>query len=187
MSSLIHRDPQIPGASGAGPASGGQEKAGPPGSRRKTAILVAVTIAAVAAIAAATVVAVRTVSHHPRPAPATASLRGTAFMLHPGQCFNSAPNGLNSAHPLPCAQLHRNEIYASFALAGHRWPGTGAVAALARAGCQRRLSGYVNPGVAAEGLAQIYLYPNQGAWQAGERHVVCEIRAPHPITGSLRS
>jgi Septum formation len=181
MSSLIHRGRNAQG--GAAQAPDGE----PARRRRLLIILTVATVVAVGAIAAATVVAVHLVSHHPRPAPASASLRGTAFLLRPGQCFNSAPNGIDHAHAVPCGQPHRAEIYASFSLAGARWPGTAAVARLARAGCQARLSSYVNPAVAAEGLSEVYLYPNQGAWQAGTRHVVCEIRAPQPITGSVRS
>ena len=38
------------------------------------------------------------------------------------------------------------------------------------------------------GLAQQYVYPNQDAWQAGVRTVVCEVSsASGPLTGSVRN
>jgi Septum formation len=188
MSLLIHRGPQGPGPSTTIGPQAAPATAPPPIQRGRTVVLAAITVAALAVIAAGTILAMRAVTHHPRPVSASSALRGTAFMLRPGQCFNSAPNGITAAHPLPCAQPHRGEIFAVFALAGARWPGAAAVASRARAGCQSKLSSYVNPQLAAEGLAEIYVYPDEGAWLAGEHRVVCEVRSTQgAITGSVRT
>ena len=55
-------------------------------------------------------------------------------------------------------------------------------------GCASRLDSYIDPQLAAAGLTQDYVYPNQAAWQAGERTVVCEVRAQSgQLTGSVRA
>jgi hypothetical protein len=88
---------------------------------------------------------------------------------------------------VPCGQPHDAEIYARFGLAGQRWPGTTAVGTLARQGCTARLSGYLNPQLATSVLAESYVFPDQGAWNAGERTVICEIRGTAgKLTGSVR-
>ena len=51
-----------------------------------------------------------------------------------------------------------------------------------------RLGGYLDPQLAAADLTQEYVYPNQAAWQAGERTVVCEVRSSSGrLTGSVRA
>jgi hypothetical protein len=88
---------------------------------------------------------------------------------------------------VPCAQPHEAEVYARFALAGHSWPGSAAIGAQARGGCTARLGGYLNPQLATTVLAESYVFPDQGAWNAGERAVICEIRGTAgKLTGSVR-
>ncbi len=144
-------------------------------------------ILAVAVVAAAVTGISAVVSHHPRAA-ASHPLRDTVFRFRPGQCLNSAPNGIGHVHALPCAQPHDAEIFGAFRVAGHRWPGTAALAAQAHTGCLRRLHSYLNPQLATTGLAVSYIYPDLGAWGRGERTVICEIRGTHgKLTGSVRA
>ena len=50
-----------------------------------------------------------------------------------------------------------------------------------------RLSGYLNPQLATSVLAESYVFPNQSAWDAGVRTVICEIRGTAgKLTGSVR-
>jgi hypothetical protein len=115
-------------------------------------------------------------------------LRATVFGLRQGQCFNSLPNGIAGAHAVPCRQPHDGEIYGTFLVAGHQWPGSAALGSQARLGCQARLAGYLNPQLATSDLAESYAYPNQGAWAAGEHSVICEIRSTQGnLTGSVRA
>jgi Septum formation len=161
----------------------------PSPSRRGRRLLIALFAVSIAvALAAATVTAVL-LTHHPhRPHAAAHPLRATVFGLRPGQCFDSLPNGIAGAHPVPCAQPHDAEIYGVFSVAGHRWPGTVALGGQARLGCQQRLAGYLNPQLATTGLTESYAYPNAGAWAAGERMVICEIRGTRGrLTGSVRA
>ena len=180
-------------ATASAPATPGQAPAGPPapvssrrGGRRLLLILFVVTCA-VAVAAAAVIVAL--VTQRSRPAHAAAHpLRATVFRLHPGQCFNSLPNGIAGAHAVPCRRPHDGEIYGEFRVAGQGWPGAAALGEQARQGCQSRLGGYLNPQLSTTGLAESFAYPNEGAWSAGVHSVICEIRSTQgKLTGSVRA
>ncbi len=109
------------------------------------------------------------------------------FALRPGECLDSGTSGL-SFTLLACSKPHDAEVFARFALTGSSWPGSTAVQQEAGNGCADRLGGYLNPQLASAGLAQEYIYPDQSAWHAGERTVVCEVRSPTgPLTGSVRN
>ena len=151
-------------------------------------LLILFVVACVVAVAAA-VVTVALVTQRPRQAHAAASpLHATVFSLHPGQCFNSLPNGIAGAHAVRCRRPHDGEIYGDFRVAGRGWPGSAALAAQARQGCQSRLSGYLNPQLNTTGLAESYAYPTEGAWAAGVHLVICEIRGTQgKLTGSVRA
>lgn len=119
-------------------------------------------------------------------AQATPTALPPVFRLHAGECVNSGGDRISSPSVVPCAQPHDAEIYARFRLTGHRWPGP-AIGAQARRGCTARLGGYLNPQLATSVLAESYVFPDQGAWNAGERTVICEIRGTAgKLTGSVR-
>jgi hypothetical protein len=108
------------------------------------------------------------------------------FKLRPGDCINSAPNGL-VVTVLSCGTPHEAEVFATFSLPASPWPGNTTVEQDAGDGCASRLGAYLNPDLANAGLAQEFVYPNQTAWQAGERTVVCEVSsATGKLTGSVR-
>jgi hypothetical protein len=189
--SLEHKAEAGPPAPAAAPVSQGPAggpaglSPGGPRPRGQHLLIVLLAVSCVVAVAAAAVTAVL-LTH--RPGTAAHALRATVFRLRPGQCFVSMPNGIAGAHVVPCAQRHDAEIYGAFRAAGQRWPGTAALAAQARQGCQARLSGYLNPQLATGGLAETYAYPNQGAWAAGVHKVICEIRGTRGrLTGSVRA
>ena len=109
------------------------------------------------------------------------------FGLRPGQCIDSGGNGLTFT-VLSCAAPHDAEVFATFSLPAAAWPGTSAVQQDAGNACASRLATYLNPQLATAALSQEYVYPNQAAWQAGERTVVCEVRAVSgQLTGSVRA
>ena len=159
-----------------------------PRRRGKRLLILLFVVSIAVAVGAAAVTAVL-LTHRPHQARAAANpLRATVFGLHPGQCFNSLPNGIAGAHALPCAQPHDGEIYGAFRVAGRDWPGSATLASQARLGCQARLSGYLNPQLNTGDLTDSYAYPNQGAWAAGEHMVICEIRGTQGrLTGSVRA
>jgi hypothetical protein len=111
----------------------------------------------------------------------------SVFRLRVGDCVNSGPDGISSPTVVPCGQPHDAEVYARFALAGRSWPGGAAIGTHARQGCTARLGSYLNPQLATTVLAESYVFPDQGAWNAGERAVICEIRSTSgKLTGSVR-
>ena len=108
------------------------------------------------------------------------------FRLHPGECINSGASGL-AVTVLACGTPHDAEVFATFTLPASSWPGNATVQQNAGNGCAVRLDSYLKPALANAGLAQEYVYPNQAAWQAGERTVVCEVSSPSgQLTGSVR-
>jgi hypothetical protein len=175
-----HAAPVEPGP-GAGPASPGGR---PPRRRRSLAAILVGGFAAVCLIglgAFATVLLLH--GRHHAPPPALPSV----FRLQVGNCVNSGTDGISSPTVVPCGQPHDAEVYARFALAGHNWPGGAAIGAQARRGCTARLGSYLNPQLATTVLAESYVFPDQGAWNAGERAVICEIRSTAgKLTGSVR-
>jgi hypothetical protein len=157
-----------------------------PGRARGAGRLVAavVVIVVIAAAAATGVLVVTTHGFRPKAVP---KYRPPAvFSLRTGDCLNSSQNGL-SVKVLSCATPHDAEVFATFSLAGSSWPGSAAVQQQASSGCAGRIAGYLNPQLLNAGLAQEYVYPNHGAWQAGVRTVVCEVSSSTgPLTGSVR-
>ncbi|MEI4884169.1 septum formation family protein, partial [Klebsiella pneumoniae] len=77
------------------------------------------------------------------------------FSLRPGDCINSAPNGLDVT-VLACATPHDAEVFATFGLTASSWPGKATVQSQANSGCVSRLAGYLDPQLANAGLAQEY-------------------------------
>lgn len=110
------------------------------------------------------------------------------FSLRAGQCIDSGATAISGVHVVNCAQAHDAEVFATFRVTGARYPGPAALGQRARQGCVGRLSGYLNPQLSATSLAQSYVYPDSGAWSAGERTVVCTVRSTSgPLVGSVRA
>jgi hypothetical protein len=178
------RAPERPG----GQAPAGAPVPASPRRRGKRVLVTLFVVSIVVAVAAAAVTAALLLHRSHWPPAAATPLRATVFGLRPGQCFNSLPNGIAGAHAVPCRQPHDGEIYGAFRVAGRDWPGSAALGSQARAGCQARLAGYLNPQLDTSGMAESYAYPNQGAWAVGEHMVICEIRATAgKLTGSVRA
>ena len=164
-----------------GPASPGS---GPPRRRRSLATILIGGFAAVGLIGLGTFAAVLLLHGRAHAPPSTLP---SVFRLRAGDCVNSGPGGISSPTVVPCSQPHDAEVYARFALAGPRWPGDAAIGTQARQGCTARVGGYLNPQLATTVLAESYVFPDQGAWNAGERTIICEIRSTTgKLTGSVR-
>ena len=171
--------PPAPGESVADEVHTGERR----GVSRLAVAGVILVLAAVAVAAGVLVVATHGFRHKTvvtyRPA--------AVFSLRAGDCLNSSPNGL-SVTILSCATPHQAEVFATFSLTGSSWPGDAAAQQQASIGCANRIAGYMNPQLLNAGLTQQYVYPNQDAWQAGVRTVVCEVSsASGPLSGSVRN
>jgi hypothetical protein len=155
------------------------------GRRVSWLVTAGVVLVVIAVATAAGALAVTT--HGFRPKTVVTYRPAAVFSLRAGECINSSSNGL-SVTVLSCATPHQAEVFATFRLAGSSWPGTEAAQQQASSGCANRLAGYVNPNLLNAGLAQEYVYPDQQAWQAGVRTVVCEVSAASgPLSGSVRN
>ena len=144
---------------------------------------VVLVVIAVAAAAGALAVA----THGFRPKVIVRYRPAAVFSLRAGECVNSSSNGL-SVTILSCATPHEAEVFATFSLAGSAWPGSAAVQQQASSGCTNRIAGYLNPQLLNAGLTQEYVYPDQQAWKAGVRTVVCEVSSSTgPLVGSVHN
>ncbi len=177
----------------AGPSEAEPAEAGAPGgdaeeeSRDVSPLAVAGIILGVLALVGVAVGVLAVVTHGFRPKTVITYRPAAVFGLRPGQCIDSRGNGLTFT-VLSCAAPHDAEVFATFSLPAAAWPGTSAVQQDAGNGCASRLASYLNPQLATAALAQEYVYPNQAAWQADERTVVCEVRAVSgQLTGSVRA
>jgi putative regulator of septum formation/uncharacterized protein DUF4190 len=154
------------------------------GARGRALAITGLALGGTWAVAAALAIAVMIVipRHTARPVALP-----KAFSLHTGDCINSAANGVSDMHVLACGQPHDGEVFATFRLAGQRYPGAAALRHKAGQGCASRLSGYVNPQLAAL-LDESYIYPSSSAWAAGERTVVCTaFGTDGKLIGSVRT
>lgn len=117
--------------------------------------------------------------------PVTVRYRQSAvFSLREGDCID-IPSA--QAYTIqPCSSPHDAEVFATFGLPASAWPGTAAVQQAARQDCSARLSGYLNPQLSIS-FTQAYVYPDETAWKAGTRTVICEVRAASgQLTQSVR-
>ena len=134
---------------------------------------------------AAAVLAV--ITHGFRPKTVITYRPAAVFGLRPGQCVDSGSNALKVT-VLSCTRPHDAEVFAAFSLPAEAWPGSSAVQVEAGDGCADRFDSYIDPQLAAADLTQEWVYPNQVAWKAGERTVVCEVSAVNgQLTGSVRA
>jgi hypothetical protein len=127
------------------------------------------------------------VTHGFKPKTVVSYRPAAVFGLRPGQCINSGASSL-SYTVVSCTSPHDAEVFARFSLPAAAWPGSSAVRRQAGDACASRLGGYLNPQLATIGLSQEYVYPNQQAWQADQRTVVCEVSSGNgKLTGSVRA
>jgi Septum formation len=158
-------------------------RVGRSGARGRALAVTGLVLAGLWTVAAAVVAAA--IITRPPPRPVTLP---HVFSLRAGQCLDSGTDGISGVHVISCAQAHDAEVFATFRVAGSRYPGAAALQQRAREGCGSRLAGYLNPELPATSLAQSFVYPGAGAWSAGERTVVCTVRGTSgPLTGSVRA
>jgi hypothetical protein len=181
------RGENVPGTADEGPGPAEEEPAGRSGKGRGVRLLaVAAAVIGVLVLVGAAVAALAVVTHGFRPKTVVTYREAAVFSLRAGECLNSSPNGL-SVTIRSCTTPHDAEVFATFRLTGSSWPGGAVIQQDASNGCTSRVAGYLNPQLASAGLTQEYVFPDQEAWKAGVRTVVCEIRASSgQLTSSVR-
>jgi hypothetical protein len=166
----------------------GTELVGTPAQRDMSPLAVVGVIVCVIALVgvAAGVLAVATHGFHKKTVVTVKHKAAAVFSLRPGDCIDTGAGVVFTR--VACSTPHDAEVFATFSLTGSSWPGTAAVQQDAGNGCAARLSGYLNPALATAALAQAYVYPDQSAWQANERTVICEVSSSTgQLTGSVRN
>ncbi len=154
------------------------------GARGRALAVTGLVLAGLWTVAAA-IVAAAIITRPPPPKPVTLP---RVFSLRAGECLTSGRNPISGLQVLSCSQAHDAEVFATFRVTGSRYPGAAALQQQARQGCASRLGGYLNPELSAASLAQSFVYPDAGAWSAGERTVVCTVHSTSgPLIGSVRS
>jgi Septum formation len=157
------------------------------GGRDVSPLAVVGIIFGVIALVGVAVGVLAVITHGFRPKTVVTYRPAAVFGLRPGQCVNSGSDTLKFT-VLSCARPHDAEVFAAFTLPAGPWSGNSAVRVDAGDGCASRLDSYIDPQLATASLTQRYVYPNQAAWQAGERTVVCEVSAVDGrLTGSVRA
>jgi putative regulator of septum formation len=178
-------EPAVEGAAEAGAAEADWDAE--EGGRDVSPLAVVGIIFGVIALVGVAVGVLAVITHGFRPKTVVTYRPAAVFGLRPGQCVNSGSDALKFT-VLSCARPHDAEVFAAFTLPAGPWPGGSAVRVDAGDGCASRLDSYIDPQLATASLTQQYVYPNQAAWQAGERTVVCEVSAVDGrLTGSVRA
>jgi hypothetical protein len=154
------------------------------GRRGHGMALAALFVSAAWVIAAGAVGTVGALTHGFRKPVTIKYHQSAVFTLQQGDCVTMSSGQAVSV--LPCSTPHQAEVFATFSLARAAWPGTTAVRQEASAGCESRLTSYLNPQLAIS-LTQAYVFPDEVAWTGGTRTVICEVRAASgDLTGSVR-
>jgi len=175
-----------PGAQTPTEPTGGSARPAPGSARHRRAAMISLVALLVVVIIGAAAGITAWLTHGFRSQATVRYHQAAVFSVRAGDCINLMPNG-TVVHVVPCASAHDAEVFGTFQLPGGSWPGTAAVQQQASSGCSSRLTGYLNPQLAAN-LTQSYVYPGQQAWDTGQRTVVCEVRAASgTLTGSVRS
>jgi Septum formation len=158
---------------------------GEPAHRRRGFALVVLFVVAALVIVGGAIATVGALTHGFHKPVKVKYQESGVFKLQTGDCVNT-PNA-KVVSVLPCSTPHQAEVFATFSLPASAWPGTATVRTEASSGCASRLAGYLNPQLAIS-LAQSYVFPDQVAWTAGTRTVICEVQATSgQLTGSVRA
>jgi hypothetical protein len=108
----------------------------------------------------------------------------SVFDLHPKDCFTLPPGaagsndkGARTLTVVPCATAHDSEAFGSFLAAESSFPGVDALSAESTSQCTQQLSSFVpDPVTLPAGTQLQFIYPNQLAWDSGERRVTCFVQ-----------
>ncbi len=106
-------------------------RVGRSGARGRGLAITGLVLAGLWTVAAA-VVAAAIITRPPPPKPVTLP---HVFSLRAGQCVDSGTDGISGVHVLSCGQAHDAEVFATFQVAGSRYPGPAALQQRAREGC----------------------------------------------------
>jgi hypothetical protein len=110
------------------------------------------------------------------------------FSLSVGTCFdNPAGNtlGITSVTAIACTKAHNAQVFAEFDTTGGSFPGTAALERRADSGCNARIAGNVDQSKITSTMSLHFIFPQQLAWDSGQRRINCLIVDSRDMTSSL--
>jgi hypothetical protein len=119
---------------------------------------------------------------------ASHSARVNVFSLRVGTCFDNPAGttlGIASVTAIPCTKPHNAQVFAEFDTTGSSFPGTTAMERRADSGCNARISGNLDQSKISSTMSLHFIFPQQLAWDSGQRRINCLIVDSHDMTSSL--
>jgi hypothetical protein len=112
----------------------------------------------------------------------------SVFSLPVGTCFDNPSGntlGINSVTAIACTQAHNAQVFAGFDTTGSSFPGTAALERRANSGCNARISGNVDQSKITSTMSLHFIFPQQLAWDSGQRRISCLIVDSRNMTSSV--
>ena len=132
-------------------------RVGRSGARGRGLAITGLVLAGLWTVAAA-IVAAAIITRPPPPKPVTLP---HVFSLRAGQCVDSGTDGISGVHVLSCAQAHDAEVFATFQVAGSRYPGAAVLQQRAREGCVSRARRLPQPRAARDLAGAVLRLPGR--------------------------
>lgn len=110
------------------------------------------------------------------------------FSLPVGTCFDNPTGntlGITSVTAIACTKAHNAQVFAEFATTGSRFPGTTALERRANSGCNARITGNVDQSKITSTMSLHFIFPQQLAWDSGQRRISCLIVDSRNMTSSV--
>jgi hypothetical protein len=112
----------------------------------------------------------------------------SVFSLPVGTCFDNPSGntlGINSVTAIACTKAHNAQVFAEFDTTGSRFPGATALERRANSGCNARISGNVDQSKITSTMSLHFIFPQQLAWDSGQRRISCLIVDSRNMTSSV--
>jgi hypothetical protein len=112
----------------------------------------------------------------------------SVFSLRVGTCFDNPANntlGISSVTPIGCTQAHNAQVFAEFSAPGSSFPGTTALEQRADSDCNAMTASSLDKSKVTSTMSLHFIFPQQQAWDSGQRRVSCLIVDSKDMTSSI--
>jgi len=112
----------------------------------------------------------------------------SVFALPVGTCFDNpavTALGITSVTAIACTKAHNAQVFAEFDTTGSRFPGTAALERRADSGCNARIAANLDRSKITSTMSLHFIFPQQLAWDSGERRISCLIVDSQDMTSSV--
>jgi Domain of unknown function (DUF4190)/Septum formation len=110
------------------------------------------------------------------------------FSLPVGTCFDNPAGttlGINTVTAIACTKAHNAQVFAEFETTGSSFPGSAALERRANSGCNARITGNVDQSKITSTMTLHFIFPQQLAWDSGQRRISCLIVDSRSLTSSI--